>query len=55
MATHEYNAIREEIRKIVNDVVRPNADRVDRDGTFPRADRLDALWVAGKPQGEMNA
>jgi alkylation response protein AidB-like acyl-CoA dehydrogenase len=46
MATHDYVAIREEVRTIVKDVIRPNAERVDRDGVFPR-ENLGALARAG--------
>jgi alkylation response protein AidB-like acyl-CoA dehydrogenase len=46
MATHDYEAIRRDIRAVVDDVVRPNADRVDREGHFPR-ENLTALARAG--------
>jgi alkylation response protein AidB-like acyl-CoA dehydrogenase len=32
---HDYAAIRENIRKLVDDVIRPNAERLDRDAAFP--------------------
>jgi alkylation response protein AidB-like acyl-CoA dehydrogenase len=46
MARHDYEALRAQIRTIVNDVIRPNADRVDREGVFPR-ENLTALARAG--------
>src|SRR6185312_11186234 len=46
MPQHDYEALRQDIRKIVNDVIRPNADSVDRNGTFPR-ENLTALAKAG--------
>jgi alkylation response protein AidB-like acyl-CoA dehydrogenase len=46
MANHDYARVRAEVRKIVDDVIRPNADRVDRDGLFPR-ENLQALARAG--------
>lgn len=46
MATHDYEALRLQIRKIVDDVIRPNAERIDRDGIFPR-ENLNALAKAG--------
>lgn len=46
MARHDYDAYRSQIRTIVDDVIRPNADRVDRDGVFPR-ENLTALARAG--------
>jgi alkylation response protein AidB-like acyl-CoA dehydrogenase len=46
MARHDYEALRAQIRTIVNDVIRPNAERVDREGVFPR-ENLTALARAG--------
>jgi alkylation response protein AidB-like acyl-CoA dehydrogenase len=46
MGRHDYEALRAEVRTLVEDVIRPNADRVDRDGLFPR-DNLSALGRAG--------
>ena len=46
MARHDYDEIRRHIRSIVEDVIRPNADRVDREGIFPR-ENLTALARAG--------
>jgi alkylation response protein AidB-like acyl-CoA dehydrogenase len=46
MATHDYEALRADIRTIVEDVIRPNADRVDAEGLFPR-ENLEALARAG--------
>lgn len=46
MSRPDYEAVREQIRTIANDVIRPNADRVDREGLFPR-DNLAALARAG--------
>jgi alkylation response protein AidB-like acyl-CoA dehydrogenase len=46
MAKHDYEAIRLEVRAIVESVIRPNADRIDREGIFPR-DNLRALARAG--------
>lgn len=42
----DYKALRIEIRKIVDEVIRPNADRIDREGIFPR-ENLTALARAG--------
>ncbi|MGA2449795.1 MAG: acyl-CoA dehydrogenase family protein [Polyangiaceae bacterium] len=46
IAKHDYESIRLQIRALVDDVVRPNAERVDRDGVFPR-ENLTALARAG--------
>jgi alkylation response protein AidB-like acyl-CoA dehydrogenase len=46
MAARDYEAIRKQIRSIVEDVVRPNAERIDAEGLFPR-DNLSALARAG--------
>lgn len=46
MATPNYEALRLEIRKLVDEVIRPNAERIDREGVFPR-DNLLALAKAG--------
>jgi alkylation response protein AidB-like acyl-CoA dehydrogenase len=46
MATHDYEALRTEVRNIVEGVIRPNAERVDAEGIFPR-DNLNALARAG--------
>ncbi|HVK74732.1 MAG TPA: acyl-CoA dehydrogenase family protein [Kofleriaceae bacterium] len=46
MATHDHEALRTSIRALVDEVIRPNAERTDRDGVFPRAN-LDALARAG--------
>jgi alkylation response protein AidB-like acyl-CoA dehydrogenase len=46
MAKPDYRQVRAEVREIVNDVIRPNAERVDREGVFPR-DNLRALARAG--------
>ncbi|HWO10993.1 MAG TPA: acyl-CoA dehydrogenase family protein [Polyangiaceae bacterium] len=42
----DYDLVRADIRRLVDDVIRPNADRHDRDGTFPR-ENLAALAAAG--------
>jgi alkylation response protein AidB-like acyl-CoA dehydrogenase len=42
----DYEALRTELKNIVNEVVRPNADRIDRNGVFPR-ENLTALARAG--------
>jgi len=42
----DYEAFRADIRRLVDDVIRPNADRNDREGRFPR-ENLDALARAG--------
>jgi alkylation response protein AidB-like acyl-CoA dehydrogenase len=42
----DYQAIRAELKTLVNDVIRPNADRIDREGAFPR-ENLQALARAG--------
>jgi alkylation response protein AidB-like acyl-CoA dehydrogenase len=46
MGTSHHEAIRSEIRTLVEDVVRPNAERIDREGIFPR-ENLTALARAG--------
>jgi alkylation response protein AidB-like acyl-CoA dehydrogenase len=46
MAKPDYSRVRAEVREIVNDVIRPNAERVDREGIFPR-ENLSALARAG--------
>src|ERR1700733_6201413 len=46
MAKHDYEALRTEVRNIVDEVIRPNAERVDAEGIFPR-DNLVALARAG--------
>lgn len=46
MTTPDYDKIRADIRKLVDDVIRPNAERFDREGTFPRQN-LEALARAG--------
>jgi alkylation response protein AidB-like acyl-CoA dehydrogenase len=45
-ARHDYVSIRAEIRQLVDDVIRPNAERLDRDATFP-SENLAALAKAG--------
>ena len=45
-ARHDYAAIRANIRKLVDDVVRPNAERLDRDAAFP-SENLAALAREG--------
>src|SRR5688572_32224813 len=42
----DYEAFRADIRRLVDEVIRPNADRNDREGRFPR-ENLDALARAG--------
>ena len=42
----DYEAFRADIRRLVDDVIRPNADRNDREGRFPR-ENLEALARAG--------
>ncbi|CAL1238916.1 acyl-CoA dehydrogenase family protein [Candidatus Methylocalor cossyra] len=42
----DYEKLRSDIRGLVDEVIRPNADRVDREGLFPR-DNLNALAKAG--------
>jgi alkylation response protein AidB-like acyl-CoA dehydrogenase len=46
VANHDYEALRGEVRKIAEEVIRPNAERVDAEGIFPR-DNLRALGRAG--------
>jgi alkylation response protein AidB-like acyl-CoA dehydrogenase len=46
MAKHDYAQVRAEVRQIVEDVIRPNAERTDREGIFPR-ENLRALARAG--------
>ena len=46
MPKHDYEALRAEVRSIVDEVVRPNAERTDRDSVFPR-ENLKALARAG--------
>ncbi len=45
-AHHDYDAIRANIRTLVDDVVRPNAERLDRDAEFP-SENLAALAREG--------
>jgi alkylation response protein AidB-like acyl-CoA dehydrogenase len=42
----DYEALRAQVKKIVDEVIRPNADRIDREGIFPRENLL-ALARAG--------
>ncbi len=46
MAKHDYAQVRAEVRQIVEDVIRPNADRTDHEGIYPR-ENLSALARAG--------
>lgn len=46
MSRPDYDAIRADARRIADEVIRPNADRIDREGEFPRAN-LQALARAG--------
>src|SRR5215471_10927691 len=46
MSTPDYQRVRAEVRQIVNEVIRPNAEHVDREGIFPR-ENLRALVQAG--------
>src|SRR5271170_7980272 len=46
MGHQDYELRRAEVRAVVGDVIRPNAERVDRDGLFPR-DSLSTLGCAG--------
>jgi alkylation response protein AidB-like acyl-CoA dehydrogenase len=46
MAAHDYEALRAEIRDLVEKVIRPNAARTDAEGIFPR-ENLTALGRAG--------
>src|SRR4051812_14087324 len=46
MGNHDYEALRAEIRSIADEVIRPNAARIDAEGIFPR-DNLSALGRAG--------
>jgi alkylation response protein AidB-like acyl-CoA dehydrogenase len=46
MTQHDYAALRSEVRSIVDSVIRPNAEKVDREGIFPR-ENLRALARAG--------
>jgi len=46
MSQHDYAALRSEVRSIVDSVIRPNAEKVDREGIFPR-ENLKALARAG--------
>jgi alkylation response protein AidB-like acyl-CoA dehydrogenase len=43
---HDYESIRARIRALVEEVIRPNAEKTDREGIFPRA-HLTALARAG--------
>ena len=45
MSGHDYNQIRTEIRQLVDEVIRPNAEKTDS-GVFPR-ENLEALGRAG--------
>jgi alkylation response protein AidB-like acyl-CoA dehydrogenase len=42
----DYQALRADLKRIVDEVIRPNAERVDREGIFPR-ENLTALARAG--------
>jgi alkylation response protein AidB-like acyl-CoA dehydrogenase len=42
----DYDEIRADIRRLVDEVIRPNAERNDREGRYPR-ENLDALARAG--------
>ena len=44
--THDYQALRSDIRRIVDEVIRPRAEETDRTGSFPRKN-LSALARAG--------
>src|SRR6202167_1023535 len=46
MAKHDYEALRARIRSVVEELIRPNADRVDAENLFPR-ENLTALARAG--------
>ena len=46
MAQHDYQALRAQVRRIVDEVIRPRADEIDRTGEFPRAN-LGALARLG--------
>lgn len=46
MSQHDYAALRSEVRAIVEKVIRPNADKTDREGIYPR-ENLRALAQAG--------
>ncbi len=46
MSKPDYVSIRQQVRKIADEVIRPNAERTDRDGVFPR-ENLTALARAG--------
>ncbi|MEY4582506.1 MAG: hypothetical protein RL701_7209 [Pseudomonadota bacterium] len=43
---HDYDALRLEVRSIVDSVIRPNAEKTDREGIYPR-ENLRALARAG--------
>src|SRR5689334_21571740 len=42
----DYDLVRADIRRLVDEIIRPNADRNDREGRFPR-ENLQALAEAG--------
>jgi alkylation response protein AidB-like acyl-CoA dehydrogenase len=46
MTNPDYAQLRAQVRSIVDEVIRPNADRVDREGIFPR-ENLKVLARAG--------
>jgi alkylation response protein AidB-like acyl-CoA dehydrogenase len=46
MPDHDLDKTRNQIRNLVDEIVRPNADRIDRTGAFPR-ENLKALAGAG--------
>ena len=46
MAKHDYEALRAKVRILVEEVIRPNAERVDVESLFPR-ENLTALARAG--------
>ncbi len=46
MSQPDLNALRQQIRSLADEVIRPNAERIDREGIFPR-ENLHALARAG--------
>lgn len=46
MSRPDYESIRARVRSVVDEVIRPNAEQIDREGVFPR-ENLTALGKAG--------
>ena len=47
MTTPDYDSLRAEVRSIVDEVIRPNAERIDRESIFPRDNLRPRLGPGG--------